>query len=320
MGLLSKLIPTNVLEEKQHFFDDQHYNPQFVYEEPVTLQKLQEYGVPRQPYLQLAERIVKEAYFGRNEQDLWMMEGSEISQADVEKKIRAFLAMHGLEKRFQLIWSSTFITRAAITTDTIKLRLPCTFRKEGLISVIYHEIGTHALRRINYEQQPWYKKKKTFGFGEYLYTEEGLASLHSLLPRSFKSAFNSALRYLCVAWAQEHSFSELWQLLTPYVQDPNRRWDIVIRQKRGMSDTSQPGGFTKDLCYFQGMVDVWRWLSEREFDVTPLYYGKLALEDVERAQELNPEFEPQLPSFFTLSHHKYAKQLQQIGEINHFGK
>lgn len=318
MGLLSKLIPTNVLSEKARFLQDTRYNPQFVYEQPVDTSKLTQYGLPQASYRALAGSLVEKAYFGRNEQDLWMMEGSELSKTDVEEKISTFLAMHGLERRFQIVWSSSFVTRAAINQDTIKLRLPCNFRREGLISMIYHEIGTHALRRINYELQPWYKKKKQFGFGEYLYTEEGLASLHSLLPRQFDSAFNTALRYLAVAWAQEHSFAELWQLLNPYVQDPERRWDIVFRQKRGLEDTSQPGGFTKDLCYFQGMVDVWRWLDAHEYDVSSLYFGKLAIEDVEKAVELNPTFQPALPSFYTLDPKKYRKRIKAIGEANSF--
>ncbi len=318
MGLLGKLIPTNLLSEKERFLANPSYNPQFVYADDFSNQDLTTYGLPTPELVQLAEKIVKQAYFGRNEQDLWMMEGSELTQAQVDAKVHSYLSMHQIADRFSVVWSSTFITRAAITTDTVKLRLPCFFRKEGLLSMMYHEIGTHALRRINYEQQPWYKQKKKFGFSEYLPTEEGLAALHSLLPREFNSAFNSALRYLAVAWAQQGSFAEVWRELAPFVQDPERRWDIVFRQKRGMTDTSQPGGFTKDLCYFQGMIQVWRWLADRQFDPTSLYIGKCALADVDKAVSYNPDFLPLLPSFYTLDPKKYQRLLQKIGVANYF--
>ena len=208
MSFLTSIIPTNLNEEKEKFFADQTYNPQFSYKEKINQKKLNQYKKPTKKYLDIAEKILKKAYFGRNEQELTMMEGLVVSQKDVEKTIHTFLQMHGLQKRFKIIWSSSFVARTSITADTIKLKLPANFRKEGLLGMLYHEVGTHALRRMNYEKQPWFKKKNKFGFSEYLKTEEGLATLHALIPHSYKSAFNSALRYKAVSVAQEKSFVE----------------------------------------------------------------------------------------------------------------
>jgi hypothetical protein len=318
MGTLSKLIPTNILEQKQLFLESTDFNPQFIYEEALTKQELTQHGLTKPEFVELSKLIVEKAYANRNEQDLWMMEGQTVSQKEVDKKIGSFLSMHGLEDRFKTEWSSSFITRASVYKDTIKLRLPVFFRREGLLSMVYHEVGTHVLRRVNYERQPWYKKKKAFGFGEYLETEEGLASLNGLFPRTFSSAHNTALRYLAVDRAQTGSFLDVWNFLKPYVQDEDRRWEIVFRQKRGLSDTSKPGGFSKDLTYFEGMIKVWRWLEESEFDITPLYFGKLALGNIPQALEINPNFKPLLPSFFTLDPKAYAKKMQAIGKFNYF--
>ncbi len=316
MSFLSSLIPINLNEEKAKFFADQTYNPQFIYSEEVDQKKLNECGKSSEKYLQIARNILQKAYAGRTESDLFLMEGSIVTQKDVEKTIHTFLQMHKLEKRFKTSWSSSYISRATITSDLIKLRLPADFRKEGLLGMLYHEVGTHALRRLNYEEQPWYKKKKKFGFTDYLKTEEGLATLHAMIPHTNKSAFISAIRYVAVAKAQTSSFAETWNFLKQYIDDLERRWMVTLRQKRGLEDTRKPGGYTKDLVYFEGMVDVYKWLEKNNFNITNLYFGKLALEDAAKAVELNPKFTPILPSFFTINPENYSQEIKKIGEVN----
>src|SRR5579859_39452 len=314
MSIVDDLTPINLLQEKEKFFANQKYNPQFIYEKEIDKKTLTKYGLPEKKVSDLATAIVEKTYFGRNEQDLFMLEGARISQQEASKKIKLFLNLHKLDKRFDVVWSSSFVSRAMMTSTTLRLRLPVDFHKEGLIGMIYHEIGTHALRRINYEQQPWYKKKKEFGFGEYLTTEEGLAVLHALIPHSFKSAFIGAIRYIAVNYSQQHSFVEVWNFLSKYIQDLERRWIVTIRTKRGIEDTATPGGFTKDLVYLDGLIRVSDWLKKNNFDPTPLYFGKLDIRDVGKAIQLNPNFQPQLPTFFTLDPLKYMTEIQKIIE------
>lgn len=316
MSFLSSLIPINLNEEKAKFFADQTYNPQFIYSEPVDQKKLIIPGIPKKEYLELAQNTLKKTYKNTTETELFLIEGPTISQKEVAKKIKTFLQMHQLEHRFKISWSSSYVSRATITADLIKLRLPIDFRKEGLLGMLYHEIGTHALRGLNYERQPWFKKKKKYGFSDYLKTEEGLASLHAIIPHTNKSAFISAIRYAAVEKAQTSSFVETWEYLKQYIDDLERRWMVTLRQKRGLEDTSKPGGYTKDLVYFEGMVDVYKWLKRNNFDITGLYYGKIAAEDVVKAVEINPEFDPALPSFFTINPEKYAQEIKKIGEAN----
>lgn len=318
MSLLTRVTPTNLTLEAETFLADPHHNPQLTYEEPVTVEELTQYGKPEAAYLDLAEAILNKAYAHRNEADLYALEGAYCDQEKVDNTIRGFLQLHKLDQRFQIQYSHSYLSRATINSTTIKIRLPIDFRQEGLIGALYHEVGTHALRRINYEEQPWFKRKKKFGFQSYLTTEEGLASLHALIAHSYKVAFVGALRYLAVHWAQTGSFLDVWKQLGAYVQDENRRWVIALRQKRGVADTSQPGGFTKDIVYFKGMVDVWRWLSTHSFNPSDLYWGKLHYEDVVRAKQLNPNFVPQLPSFFVSQPDWYAKQMELVGKENFF--
>lgn len=318
MSLISRITPTNVTAQKLAFLENPNFNPLLTYDEPLGSEELVQFGKPENKYLELAIAILEKAYWHRNEADLNALEGTLCTQSQVEASIFAFLKLHQLENRFKVSFSHSYLSRASISATLLKIRLPLDFRKDGLFSALYHEIGTHALRRLNYEEQPWFKKKSKYGFQSYLVTEEGLASLHGLLPQSFQVAHVAALRYLVVSWAQSYSFLEVWHKLGRYIQDPGRRWVIAIRQKRGLEDTSQPGGFTKDAVYFQGMVEVWRWLSQHEFNPSDLYWGKLHHEDVKLAKSLKPDFQPKLPSFFASNPKKYQKQLKEIGELNYF--
>lgn len=316
MSLLSVLTPINLFEEKKKFFADPEYNPQFIYEEFISKDELISYGVPNSKYTKLAQKIVKLSFKDHSEDDLIEAKGKELNQEEVTKKIKLFLKMHGLEKKIGIIWSSSFIARTSINATTIKLRLPVSFRKEDLLGMLYHEIGTHAVRRVNYEQQPWFRKKKKHGFSSYLKTEEGLAILHALLPLTNKMAYSSALRYLAVTKGQELSFVKTYQFLSQYIKNSDRCWTATLRQKRGLEDTSKGGGYTKDLVYFEGMVAVWNYLDDHDFDLNNVYFGKMALADIDKALELNPEFKPLLPSFYVTNKKKYKEEMKRIGQVN----
>ena len=58
--------------------------------------------------------------------------------------------------------------------------------------------------------------------------------------------FKPALNYYACYKASELSFVELFNDLEKYVDNPIKRWKYVLRVKRGLSDTSQPGGLYKD--------------------------------------------------------------------------
>ncbi|MBD3279385.1 MAG: DUF1704 domain-containing protein [Candidatus Pacebacteria bacterium] len=312
------LIPTNLQQEKAKFFAaDFNYQPQLSYAKKIDTQQLaQQYGLPKQKYLDLAQEIIDRAYHDRNESEILKTFGKKISQPQAHQRIKDFLQVHGLAARFQIKWSADFLSMISINKNTIKLRQPFNLREQQLTGALYHEIGTHALRRVNYEQQPWYKKKKKHGFSNYLKTEEGLASLHSLIPRDFKLARKTALAYLAVQHAQQNSFTQLWQFLTPYIDDPDKRWIFAVRRKRGLTNTSQPGGFTKDILYLEGLVTVWQYLQKHQFNPTTLYFGKMALEDIEKAIAMKPTFRPKLPRFFQRNRVGYRERLVKIGTIN----
>src|SRR3972149_6612467 len=110
----------------------------------------------------------------------------------------------------------------------------------------------------------------------------------------------AAIQQFLQAHRLETRFPIVWQfLLQYYAEDQETAFTIAVKKKRGLTDTSHPGGFTKDLVYFEGFVDITRFMIANHFPIKELYFGKLSWRDVDRAKELNPEFKPLLPIFYT---------------------
>jgi hypothetical protein len=104
-------------------------------------------------------------------------------------------------------------------------------------------IGTHYIRSCNNKQQPWsvWKKRQEMNLRPWNPTEEGLASLHSVIFRPHPVLWKNALLYFATCKAFEMSFSQLFKEMGQFVKDPNIRWEYCLRAKRGQTDTSVPG-------------------------------------------------------------------------------
>lgn len=115
--------------------------------------------------------------------------------------------------------------------------------------------GTHYFRGINNCHQPWSSSvgRKKHNLKPLNPTEEGLASIHSVLFRKDPTLWRAALLYYTVYQASHMSFSQLFHNLGRFVQDPNTRWDYCVRAKRGQTDTAQPGHYEDsgdaDICW-----------------------------------------------------------------------
>jgi hypothetical protein len=58
--------------------------------------------------------------------------------------------------------------------------------------------------------------------------------------------YKGALNYYSAYMASKMSFVELFNDLEKYIDNPRRRYRCVARVKRGLIDTSEPGGLYKD--------------------------------------------------------------------------
>lgn len=128
---------------------------------------------------------------------------------------------------------------------------------------LFFSIGTHYFRGINNLQQPWnsWTGRKKHELKPNNPTEEGLASIHSVLFRKDPFLWRAALLYYTVYRASQMSFCELFKDIGKFVKDPNTRWDYCVRAKRGWTDTSQPGECPLTVGFLTYWIVVyWFWL------------------------------------------------------------
>lgn len=316
MSLISDLQPLNLAVEKEKFFSRSKYNPIFQYRSSTSTAKMAQYGQPKPKFVNLAQEILAISFHHYSWQDLDNLEGGKVSLSQAKKILATFLKDNHLEKIIKVLWGQDQLGRIAFRQDCLKIRQDFNFPVTKFKATLAHELGTHALRRINYGAQPYFRHKKKFGFKEYLPTEEGLATFHSLLERNYQLSYSYALIYLLINLASQASFAEVYQLANRYYQDPEKSWLTTVKIKRGLTDTSQPGAFTKGIVYLEGLAKVWKYFQQRHFDLPTLYFGKIDVDDVDKAKNLNPNFKPLLPSFYRSNPDAYQQKISKIAHLN----
>ncbi|HZZ98824.1 MAG TPA: tyrosine/phenylalanine carboxypeptidase domain-containing protein [Candidatus Saccharimonadia bacterium] len=299
LSFIQSLNPLNRDTEKRKFMFDPLYNPQFLYQQRIEDSDLRRYGVASKKYMDIAESILKNTIkkFETESEFLKQAEGELLEKDALMTIIRSYLKDNNIENRVRTQFVHQSVSLASMNGDMLSIRTPIGERTKRAIGMLHHEIGTHFFRRLNEEKQPWFKNRVGFGFASYYQTEEGLASLHSHMFLEHPILWFPALYYYMVFKSQTLSFSELNEDIKQFVDDRERRWNMCVRVKRGMDDTSQPGGFVKDQLYLTGIIQVLEWLKENHYDPRPLYQGKLALDDLKKAQQINPGYVPLLPAF-----------------------
>src|SRR5258708_961452 len=316
---ISMLNPINKEEEKKKFFFDIQYNPQFHYAHKFEREELDaKYGMVSNEFLVESERILSTVIKKWKTETAFLAdaEGSLMTKDQVTKQALEYFQKNGIESKVKIKFVSGQVSPGSMTGDTLNIRLPVAARSLRFEGTLNHEVGTHYFRRINEEQQPWYEKREAFDLSFPLETEEGLAVLHSHLHLEHKNMWFAALYYVALYYANQMTFSALYEHLKQYIDDRDRRWNITLRAKRGMTDTSLPGAIGKDQIYIRGVMKVIAWLEENEYDPTVLYFGKVALEDVERVKAISPNFVPVLPAFLKEGKDQYKKWIQAIKKQN----
>jgi hypothetical protein len=315
---LNELVPVNLLAEKEKFFaNDTDYNPQFKYQTTIKQSDLSFYGEARWHHCRLAKKIIKQAQKEKLFQKNQLVK-EKLESATVSEIINNYLANYSLDKKYQVIFDENLTSRFAVNfkDNVIKVRLPISFSEQKLSNTLDHEIGTHVLRQENYEKQIWYRRKKHYGFSNYLRTEEGLAVIHQYLNSDQQLIFKTALSYLGAQVAQKKDFKTVYAFFYQYVQDSQKSWFYALKNKRGLTDTSLPGGLNKSLVYLEGFEQVLKYLRSHQYNPSPLYYGKLAIQDLQKAQEMNPNYQPLLPKFYLDNPLAYRDKVKAIAKRN----
>lgn len=220
-----------------------------------------------------------------------------ISASSTRKQILAALEKYGFSSWEVEITDMTARMSVNSLLKKVKINKISKFSKEGIKSLIIHEIGSHVFRNMNGEKQPY--QLFQFGFPNYLDTEEGLAIWNEKQNglRDSNDEMRYRLRVLVAFFCYEMSFFELVYFANNYLKDPKKSFDMVARIKRGLIDTSIHGGYTKDQVYFTGYTRIKELPIET---IKKLYIGKVGIDDLpmlENMEELNWNFD--LPNWLS---------------------
>ena len=58
--------------------------------------------------------------------------------------------------------------------------------------------------------------------------------------------FKASLNYYSAYLASIYSFEKMFNLLEIFVKNPEKRFQLCLRVKRGLNETEKPGGMYKD--------------------------------------------------------------------------
>uniref|UniRef100_A0A8C5MUZ5 Microtubule associated tyrosine carboxypeptidase 2 n=1 Tax=Leptobrachium leishanense TaxID=445787 RepID=A0A8C5MUZ5_9ANUR len=293
--ILNAIKPSNVEKEKVKFFKSQFsYNPQFEYVNPALPSVLARNSQASERFLHQAIHIMQKAIekYGNYERFEQATGGSLLPKSRIYHQVRKYMEKEGCQGEIVVHLTEDLLSRASMTfvngRPTLTINLSAA-REQWLEGILRHEIGTHYFRGMNNIRQPWSNGngRKKYGLKTVNPTEEGLASIHSVLFRKDPYLWRAALLYYTVYQASCMSFSELFQDLRKFVMDPNTRWDYCVRAKRGWTDTSQPGCFSKDQVYLDGILRILRHRHTIDFHLL-ISMGKLSLTVIDGHPECCP--------------------------------
>ncbi len=225
--------------------------------------------------------------------DLPIPGGQLLSSKQVEEIFAASLLKYGLHD-WQIIVKPDMVSDCAVGEKKIFIREEAQFSPDHVASLVAHEIETHVLTGENGAAQPFDLFRR--GFANYLDTQEGLAIFNQIrvLPPNHEKRYLHARQVLGISYALEHSFADTrTYLINELFFSPEKALAKAIDFKRGLTRTSEPGGFTRAITYFRGYRAIEQFVKEGG-DLRKLYVGKIALEDLPLIEQIEDLKEPLL--------------------------
>ena len=242
---------------------------------------VQIYGLPDSGLLDVARRILRGEYLVNEvpsqlgAPDLERLDATTIA-ASMQAELKA-MNVHD----WQVVVVEEMSARMAVSARhrEVRIKSDSVFTHADRERLIVHELRTHVMRACNGFRTGLLNLG--LGLRNYMATEEGLAShmeqKHGMLRRSQVETY--AFRALGAWFAHQYGFAETVTRLRDLGASPGLAWDVALRVKRGLTDTSQPGSFPKDFVYLHGRELVADYLVNggKESD---LFLGKVAIEQI----------------------------------------
>ncbi|MFH0831165.1 MAG: tyrosine/phenylalanine carboxypeptidase domain-containing protein, partial [Parcubacteria group bacterium] len=217
----------------------------------------------------------------------------------VANDLRDTLQQYGL-KDWKVEQTTDIISGVIVAASqkTIFVHAHAALEITRLAPIITHEIETHVLTTVNGAAQPLEIFKQ--GFAGYTRTQEGLASYN--VEWRHPELFHRPARFwsrnaIAVDVALHGSFRDVYNHMVELGFIPHFAFGVAAKVKRGLIDTSKPGGFTKDYLYLAGRRDIMNFVGSGG-DLRDLYIGKIFLDDLKILQD-QPWLQPPkvLPRF-----------------------
>jgi len=246
------------------------------------------YGVPTSVLLTAASSALR----NRIACDIRPRPADMLTADKVAPMFEEVLTKYGLHD-WSVAIRDNLVARCTVGGQKIYLRRDARFSPANIQALIAHEIETHVLTAENGDHQPFGLFRR--GFANYLDTQEGLAiySQNRVLPPYHDKRHGPERNILAVAFAMEHSFAETRKYLVEELgYDQSKALNKTIDIKRGLTNTEEPGGFTKGVVYYRGLRAIEQYLMQGG-DLIKLFIGKIALEDLDLIAQI-PNVKPAL--------------------------
>jgi hypothetical protein len=197
---------------------------------------------------------------------------------DQAAAMRARLHEYGLHDWRVVTDDNISATNTDTATRTVHVRGDLRYSIEELKRNVVHEIDSHVLRSANGLGQP-YRLLSLGAVPSYMLTEEGLAVINEERAHyiDYPRTRIFAGRAIASMRALEAGFHEVFTELRDYRFSHDEAWFMARRVKRGLGDTSHPGGYVKDHMYLWGRMVVEDYILNGGA-LEDLYVGKVAVE------------------------------------------
>jgi alpha-L-glutamate ligase-like protein/uncharacterized protein (TIGR02421 family) len=336
LKLLSLLTPTNLKEEIAKFKKDHSYNPTFTYknitdttiplldalanikvddselgkifkakieELNTTIHTINNLGTSE--FTRLASKLypaptsqeVEVAHQLYENKKKYKVSNNIYSDKKVAKIFTDFLKKSGLSHWKVQIKENMIGNCSVNKSNTIFIKKGSKFNETRVKKLIAHEIETHIFTAENGKKQPY--KIFQYGTANFLETQEGLAIYNQEKTLGYDNDhYFASINLITCDLILNRSFAESFQALTEMGIKEQKAINFILKTKRGVGDTSQPGGFAKQAIYTRGALKIDNFVKNGGL-LPELYIGKISLDildDCKKIKSLNPPIH--IPSWY----------------------
>ena len=321
LKLVEKLKPKNLKVELDTLNKDHNYNPQFeyenhlemvyqkqndllnihcddsvlgrVYEDKKTelfniLNIIQNIGNPELQYFyskyipaptesefKLAKKLKSESIIKKEKP---------IEFTQIIKQLEQTLNDYDL-KNWRIQIKNDMIGKFSVNkSNKIFVKKDISITQTRLDKIIAHEILTHVLTTQNGKKQPYLIFQD--GMARYLETQEGMAIYNEYELNNIPGRTYAARNLISSYISLKYGFAEAINKLVDLGLKRNIAQRHVLRTKRGLSDTSKPGGITKQVIYTRGALKIEKFIKKGG-DIRDLYIGKIDVDKIDEIKKMN---------------------------------